>query len=60
MNINEKKYLGDGVYVRWDGYHIILTTENGIEVENTIFLDRRVMQSLINYNEDLISSMKNE
>ncbi len=33
-----KEYLGDGVYVDHDGVHIVLTTENGIEATNTIYL----------------------
>lgn len=35
-----KRYLGDGVYAEWceDGYSIRLTTENGVEVTNTIVL----------------------
>ena len=25
----DKQYLGDSVYAQFDGYHVILTTENG-------------------------------
>lgn len=49
MKLNEKVYLGDGVYSVFDGYHVVLTTENGISVSNTIFMEPRVMESLINY-----------
>ncbi len=45
----EKEYLGDGVYVTHDGYHIVLTTENGMAVTNRIYLDRDVYQSLVDY-----------
>ena len=47
MKINEKKYLGDGVYIEHNGYHWVLTTENGIEVTNTIYLDSYVAQALL-------------
>jgi hypothetical protein len=45
----EKEYLGDGVYADYDGFHIILTTENGMETTNEILLDPRVCISLQNY-----------
>ena len=49
----KKKYLGDGVYVEWDGYFIILTTENGIGATNRIILDFSVIESLENYIDSL-------
>lgn len=44
-----KVYLGDAVYADFDGHHIILTTENGFEATNTIFLDSDVASSLVDY-----------
>ncbi len=41
-----KIYIGDGVYVEWDGYAFVLTTENGIEITNTIVLEPDVYHSL--------------
>jgi len=38
----EKSYLGDGVYCQIDHGRIILTTENGIEVQNSIVLEPEV------------------
>jgi len=38
----EKRYLGDAVYVEFDGYHIVLTTSNGIQDTNRICLDNTV------------------
>lgn len=49
----EKRYLGDGVYAASDGYHIILTTEDGIRVQNTIFLEPPVLAALNRYYEDV-------
>jgi len=46
---DNKTYLGDGVYADCDGYHIILTTEDGIRVTNTIFLDPHVARLLTSY-----------
>ena len=39
----EKVYLGDGAYAQFDGYDIILTTENGISGQNTIVLEPQVL-----------------
>ena len=40
-----KKYLGDAVYAEFDGYSIILTTENGIAATNTIYLEPEVVRA---------------
>jgi len=40
-----KKYLGDAVYFDFDGYHVVLTTENGISATNTICLEPEVLES---------------
>ena len=44
-----KIYLGDGVYCEYDDYNLILTTENGIEVTNTIVLEPIVYMELIKF-----------
>lgn len=49
MDVNkDATYLGDGVYVRNDGYHIILITDG-----NTIYLDSGVLTGLLAYVEKL-------
>lgn len=52
MNTKEKEYLGDGVYVDicsdFPG-GVVLTTENGIEPTNTIYLEPRVIKALIGW-----------
>ena len=50
---NYRKYLGDGAYVEFDGYHIVLTTNNGIAVTNEICLEPEVFQALIKYEKML-------
>jgi hypothetical protein len=44
-----KQYLGDSVYADYDGYHIILTTENGYGPSNMIFLEPQVLKALDDY-----------
>ena len=51
--IDNQKYLGDGVYVDCDGYHVILTTTDGMGRENKIFLDDTVVTRLKEYFEYL-------
>ena len=48
-----KRYIGDGVYVDFDGFGLVLTTENGIEVTNTIILEPEVYSALVQYVEHL-------
>ena len=38
-----RTYLGDAVYATFDGYMLTLTTENGIDITNTIHLEPGVL-----------------
>jgi hypothetical protein len=51
--IMDKDYLGDSVYAQHDGYHIILTTENGYpdDPRNQIALEPNVLAALTRYVE---------
>ena len=44
-----KIYLGDSVFADFDGYHVVLTTENGFGPSNTIALEPNVIESLLLY-----------
>ena len=45
-----KRYLGDGVYADFNGYEVILTTEDGTEIPtNTICLEPEVIEALLKY-----------
>lgn len=48
-----KEYLGDAVYVDFDGYHIVLTTEDGIQATNTVYLEPQVLDAFNKYVEKL-------
>ena len=46
-------YLGDGVYADTrDGYGIEVTTENGVEVSNKIYLEPEVFSALLRFAEN--------
>lgn len=47
--MSNKVYLGDSVYADFDGFHIVLTTENGYGPSNTICLDASVVVELQRY-----------
>lgn len=53
--MNKKQYLGDSVYVDFDGFAIVLTTENGQEGDpsNRIDMEPEVVQALRAYIERL-------
>ncbi|GAH81432.1 unnamed protein product [marine sediment metagenome] len=51
MSKEIKIYIGDSVYADYDGYHIILTTNNGYGDTNTIALEPSVYDALILFNE---------
>ena len=53
--MEKKAYLGDSVYASFDGYHIVLTTENGLpsDPSNTIALEPAVYSALKLYVERL-------
>lgn len=46
-----KQYLGDSVYAEFDGFAIVLTTENGDGPSNTIVLEPQVLTALNNFVE---------
>jgi hypothetical protein len=46
---DRKSYIGDGVYIDFDGYSLILTTEDGISVQNTVVLEPSVYSALVEY-----------
>lgn len=44
-----KEYLGDGVYVCFDGFHVVLTAENGIIATDRVCLEPYVLKLFLNY-----------
>lgn len=44
-----RAYLGDGVYIEFDGFLLLLTTEDGIRATNTIVLEPDVWLALKAY-----------
>lgn len=59
--MNNHKYLGDGVYANYDGYHVELRTGSH-KSDVLVFLDPEVAQSLVEYiqNTQILSKQKDE
>jgi len=47
-------YLGDGAYAKFNGWAIELTTENGYETTNTIFLEPELLKNLFDFTREHI------
>jgi hypothetical protein len=58
--IARKTYLGDGVYVEVNDEGIVLTTEDGVNVTNTVVLDYSVYTSLTNWVTNLIAKPEHQ
>jgi hypothetical protein len=46
-------YLGDGLYVDFDGFQIRLFASDGINHTNTVYLEPSVIAAFLNYVKDL-------
>ena len=56
--LEHKQYLGAGVYVGYDGYHVVIWLESpGMFGANTIALDPHVLAALEEYRENVVNSM---
>lgn len=54
MKIGERIHIGDGVYVTWDGYHLVLTAN--VPTTDTVYLDPKTRKEL----RELLQKMKEE
>ena len=57
MNPGEKVYLGDSVYALFDGYHIVIITNNGIKDTNEIYLEPDVQVNLVKFIERIVEAV---
>ena len=46
-------YLGDGLYVDFDGYQIKLYAHDGLRATNVVYLEPRVLEQFFRYVEEL-------
>lgn len=57
---NYKEYLGDGVYLDYDGFHIVLTTEDGISVTNRICLEPEFPEKIVEYRTQVYKKIERD
>lgn len=56
----KKTYIGDSVYIHFDGYHFILETHNGLpnDPSNRIALEPDVIRRLLSHRDKVYSDFK--
>lgn len=59
-NVYDKIYLGDAVYVYYDGFNFILETSDGLKVTNTIYLEPFVFEGLTKHVETVREKLAGE
>jgi hypothetical protein len=52
-----RSYLGDGLYVDFDGYQIVLTAEDGKRATNTVYLEPSTYAALLRWHRDTIQPL---
>jgi len=44
-----REYLGDAVYAEFDGFNIVLTTSDGLQITNEIVLEPEIVARFIGF-----------
>jgi hypothetical protein len=47
MQIDSAEHIGDGVYVKFDGYGVEIWTDNGIQKSDIIYFDEYTAEELV-------------
>jgi hypothetical protein len=55
---SEKTYIGDAVWIHFDGYHFIMETSDGIRSENRIGLEPEVIYNFLEYRKQCYSAFE--
>ena len=48
------RYIGDGVYVEWNGFQVVLKANDSVNPSDTIYLEESVMEELIDYYKTVV------
>ncbi len=52
--MDEETYLGDGLYVSWDGEHFRLRAPRARDHNHFVFLDAEVLRNFLDYLEKIM------
>lgn len=58
VRAGSKRYLGDGAYVEYDGFGLVLTAEDGIRATNTVYLEPEVLAELERFVAELRAALR--
>ena len=47
--LTHQDYLGDGAYVGFDGYHVVLYTSDGISYTRPVYMEPNVVRGFQNW-----------
>jgi hypothetical protein len=56
--MEKDSYLGDGLYVTWDGFYIELYAWNGMEKTNQVFMEPMVLMAFEVWVRELREAIK--
>lgn len=54
----DKRHLGNGVYIEYDGFGLTLTTKGNENVTNIIYLNPNVLDAMTQYNRDVAAEIR--
>ena len=55
--LTEQMYIGDGVYAGFDGFHVWLYTDDGLQITNQIALEPEVLLQFLKWTERIPTSI---
>lgn len=55
MEINEKEYIGDGIYAKFDGQRVTIWTSNGKNNSDVIYFDEYTAEDLMKFFQQCFS-----
>lgn len=60
--MKNKEYIGDSVYAEYDGFGLIITTENGGDCDpsNSIYLEPEILNSLNQFFQRVTAKLRKE
>lgn len=53
--LTHESYLGDGAYVGFDGYYVVIYTTDGIQYTRPVYMEPGVLESFLRWSRDFRS-----
>jgi hypothetical protein len=55
--LTHEAYLGDGAYVGFDGYHVVVYTTDGIRYTRPVYMEPAVLETFLQWARDFKRAM---